>query len=287
MSEIHYACPGCRNTITVPARAGGKTLSCPICEQKAIVPVSLPLEEWEQPLLPPSLRQRTAIGRGRWPTILLTLSLIGGGSWAWFALGRAVERDSDNATPPAMSSKNEGEASHVKGRRDPNRAAGEIDERLQRFSKRREDLRQKEDRERAFHDEAFWRWQKEAIAFRVYAETPPGSRPDKRFGQAIYERLHEAEAQLIASTRRWLSILRQQEQLVQGELAWRDYRLLDRLLLEKLAAAIRDNIRKVESFVKQSEKSMMSTEELRETLGLAGERPAPVNGGRARREGQR
>lgn len=41
MSEIHYACPGCRNTLTVPARAGGKTLPCPICDQKAVVPVSL------------------------------------------------------------------------------------------------------------------------------------------------------------------------------------------------------------------------------------------------------
>lgn len=42
MSAIHYRCPGCNNTLTVPSRAVGKTLPCPNCRQKTVVPASLP-----------------------------------------------------------------------------------------------------------------------------------------------------------------------------------------------------------------------------------------------------
>lgn len=44
MSEIHYRCPGCNNTLTVPGSAVGKILPCPTCGQKAVVPVGLPPE---------------------------------------------------------------------------------------------------------------------------------------------------------------------------------------------------------------------------------------------------
>lgn len=38
MSEIAYACPSCRANVSVPRRAAGKTLPCPHCGKKCIVP---------------------------------------------------------------------------------------------------------------------------------------------------------------------------------------------------------------------------------------------------------
>lgn len=42
MADISYVCPACRNTVTVHARAAGKTLPCPQCGAKAVVPVAPP-----------------------------------------------------------------------------------------------------------------------------------------------------------------------------------------------------------------------------------------------------